>query len=259
MSGVSHGIDRFEVVFDEGSLVADAGLLAAGALMGRLGGRGGGRVGASGRARRGGRGGGGGGAGGGARGRKVATLVAAMAVGGSHIDHLDRLRAGAAGAVLGFAPAAPSTVGTFLRSLTWGHFRRLDKATGEILARAWRAGGGPGEAPVAETTIVASGRGAKRDPRPVVRRSRLTDQTQRELWPHRRHHAHAPPTRPHRRTRTPTPPNKHTAHPTSTPNPHTRTLNPQHPPPQPRRTPQTVDPGSEVARVGGHPPVEVRL
>ena len=37
MSGVSHSIDRFEVVFDEGSLVADAGLLAAGALMGRLG------------------------------------------------------------------------------------------------------------------------------------------------------------------------------------------------------------------------------
>lgn len=34
---VSHRIDRFGVVFDEGSLVAGAGLLAAGPLMSRLG------------------------------------------------------------------------------------------------------------------------------------------------------------------------------------------------------------------------------
>ena len=73
MSGVSRNIDRFGVVFDDESLVADAGLLAAGVLMGRLGlvslvdaavrlGR---RV------------------GGAAPGRKVATLVAAMLVGAS--------------------------------------------------------------------------------------------------------------------------------------------------------------------------------
>ena len=37
MSGVSRNIDRFGVVFDDESLVADAGLLAAGVLMGRLG------------------------------------------------------------------------------------------------------------------------------------------------------------------------------------------------------------------------------
>ena len=37
MSGVSRKIDRFEVVFDDGSLVADAGLVAAGTLLGRLG------------------------------------------------------------------------------------------------------------------------------------------------------------------------------------------------------------------------------
>ena len=37
MSGVSHKLDRFGVVFDDESLVADAGLLAAATLMGRLG------------------------------------------------------------------------------------------------------------------------------------------------------------------------------------------------------------------------------
>ena len=71
-----------------------------------------------------------------------------MTVGGTHIDHVDRLRAGATGAVLGFAPAAPSTVGTFLRAFTWGHARQLDKAAGEVLGRAWSAGGGPGADPM---------------------------------------------------------------------------------------------------------------
>ena len=136
MSGVSHNIDRFGVVFDDESLVADAGLVAAATLMRRLGLAS--LVDASVRlGRR---------AGGAAPGRKVATLVAAMLVGATHIDHVDRLRAGATGAVLGFRPAAPSTVGSFLRSFTWGHVRQLDKAAGAALRRAWAAGGGPGEA-----------------------------------------------------------------------------------------------------------------
>ena len=138
MSGVSRSIDRVGVVFDDESLVADAGLLAAGTLLGRLGVgeavdravRLGGRPGAA------------------APGRKVQTLVAAMLVGATHIDHADRLRAGATGAVLGFKPAAPSTLGSFLRSFSWGHVRQLDKAAGEVLARAWAAGGGPGDEPV---------------------------------------------------------------------------------------------------------------
>ena len=138
MSGVSRKIDRFEVVFDEGSLVADAGLLAAATLLDRLGAEG--AVDRS--VRLGGR------AGGAAPGLKVATLVASMTVGGTHIDHVDRLRAGATGAVSGFGPAAPSTVGTFLRSFTWGHARQLDKAAGEVLGRAWAAGGGPGADPM---------------------------------------------------------------------------------------------------------------
>ena len=90
MSRVSRRIDRLEVVFDDESLVADGGLLAAGTLMDRLGleelwdemlgvGE---RV------------------GGANPGRKVLSLVAAMLVGGTHIDHADRLRAGATSGVL---------------------------------------------------------------------------------------------------------------------------------------------------------------
>ncbi|MCQ3805249.1 MAG: hypothetical protein KTV45_14315 [Acidimicrobiia bacterium] len=37
MSGVLQNIDRYEVIFDDEGLVADAGLLAAGTLMSRLG------------------------------------------------------------------------------------------------------------------------------------------------------------------------------------------------------------------------------
>ena len=43
---------------------------------------------------------------------------------------------------------APSTLGTFLRSFTWGHVRQLDKAAGEALGWAWAAGAGPGKGPV---------------------------------------------------------------------------------------------------------------
>ena len=133
MSGVSRNIDRYGVVFDDEGLVADAGLLAAGTLMDRLGleelvdrvVRLGGRV-------------------GGARpGRKVLSLVSSMLVGGSHIDHVDLLRAGSTGRVLPFRVMAPSTVGTFLRCFTWGHVRQLEKVLTIALGRAWRLGAGP--------------------------------------------------------------------------------------------------------------------
>ena len=90
MSGVLQNIGRYEVVFDDEGLVADAGLLAAGTLIVRLGledlvdrtVRLGGRE------------------GGAHPGRKVCTVVAAMLLGASHIDHVDRLRAGSTGRVL---------------------------------------------------------------------------------------------------------------------------------------------------------------
>ena len=42
----------------------------------------------------------------------------------------------------------PSTLGTFLRSFRWGHVRQLDRVSRELLARAWQARPGPGEAPL---------------------------------------------------------------------------------------------------------------
>lgn len=71
-----------------------------------------------------------------------------MLAGGDSIDDCDALRAGATRAVLGHAVLAPSTVGTFLRSFTWGHSRQSDRVSGNLLARAWAAGGGPSDAPV---------------------------------------------------------------------------------------------------------------
>ena len=130
MSPVSRGIDRIGVTFDEPTLVADAGLIVPATLMVRLGlealvnqmVRLGGRVGGS------------------RPGRKVLTLVAAILAGATHIDHADRLRAGATGTVLPFRVMAPSTLGTFLRAFTFGHVRQLDAVIAEAIRRAWRSG-----------------------------------------------------------------------------------------------------------------------
>ena len=43
---------------------------------------------------------------------------------------------------------APSTLGTFLRSFSWGHVRQLDRVSRELMARAWSAGAGPGDGPL---------------------------------------------------------------------------------------------------------------
>jgi Transposase DDE domain group 1 len=43
---------------------------------------------------------------------------------------------------------APSAVGTFLRSFTFGHVRQLDRFTEQLLTRAWAAGAGPGDGPM---------------------------------------------------------------------------------------------------------------
>ena len=134
MSSVSRSVDRVAVTFDDPTLVADAGLIVPATLMVRLGlealvnstVRLVDRV-------------------GGARpGRKVCTLVASILGGGSHIDHADRLRAGATQQVLPFRVMAPSTLGTFLRAFTFGHVRQLDRVIGEVIRRAWSAGAGPG-------------------------------------------------------------------------------------------------------------------
>ena len=58
-----------------------------------------------------------------------------------------RFRAGGAACALGSVVKAPSTLGIFLRSFRWGHVRQLDRVSRELLARAWQAGAGPGDAP----------------------------------------------------------------------------------------------------------------
>ena len=63
-----------------------------------------------------------------------------MALGADCIDDCDVLRAGRTGAVLGHRVAAPSTLGTFLRSFTFGHVRQLDRVLAETLDA--RVGGG---------------------------------------------------------------------------------------------------------------------
>ena len=75
------------------------------------------------------------------------TLVASALAGGDCIDDADVLRAGGTARVLGFTAKAPSTLGTFLRSFRWGHVRQLDRVSRELLARVWKAGAGPGDAP----------------------------------------------------------------------------------------------------------------
>ena len=135
MTSVSRGIDRIEVTFDDPNLVANAGLLLVATLVVRL------RLEAlindvvnlTGRV------------GGALPGRKVLTLVHAMVAGGSHIDHADVLRSGATEAVLPHRVMAPSTLGTFLRSFTFGHIRQLDAVLAEALRRAWSLGAGPGD------------------------------------------------------------------------------------------------------------------
>ncbi|MHB8509290.1 MAG: hypothetical protein ACYDGR_11675 [Candidatus Dormibacteria bacterium] len=49
----------------------------------------------------------------------------------------DVLCSGASAQVLGHWVAAPSTLGTFLRSFTWGHSKQLDVVSEMALKRAW--------------------------------------------------------------------------------------------------------------------------
>jgi len=76
-------------------------------------------------------------------GRKLLSVVHAMAAGADCIDDINVLRSGGTEAILGHQPMAASTVGTFLRSFTFGHVSQLDSVAGQLLARAWQLGAGP--------------------------------------------------------------------------------------------------------------------
>jgi hypothetical protein len=129
------GLDGVAVAFDDERAVADAGIVVAATLAGRLGIEAlvnerldlGDRAGAA------------------NEGAKVMTLVSAMALGADCIDDCDVLRTGRTADVLGHRVMAPSTLGTFLRAFTFGHVRQLDRVLGEALQRAWAAGAGPGD------------------------------------------------------------------------------------------------------------------
>ena len=75
------------------------------------------------------------------------TLVASVLARGDCINDANALRTGRTACALGCVVKAPSTLGTFLRSFRWGHVRQLDRVSRELLARAWKAGAGPGDAP----------------------------------------------------------------------------------------------------------------
>jgi hypothetical protein len=133
-----HNLDRVGVTFDDEHLVANAGLLLPATLAQHLGlrelfdehvdlGDAAGRANV---------------------GHKAMTLVHSALAGGDCIDDADVLRSGDSEAVLGHGVLAPSTLGTFLRSFSWGHARQVDKVAGELLVRAWAAGAGPGGASV---------------------------------------------------------------------------------------------------------------
>ena len=134
MNRVSQSLDRTHATFDDDNLVVNAGLLLPAILVNqldletlinatvRLDGR----------------------VGGASPGRKVLMLMNTMLAGGSHIDHADMLRAGATGSVVSHQVIAPSTLGTFLRSFSFGHVRQLEAVNDLARQRAWAAGLTPG-------------------------------------------------------------------------------------------------------------------
>jgi hypothetical protein len=122
---LSHGPSRVSVVFDEPNLVSCGGLVPVMALAGRAGladlvadtltlaspDRPGG-VNAQ---------------------VKVPVLVAGMVAGADSIDDMDLLRHGGMRRLF-TGIRAPSTLGTFLRSFTFGHVRQLDAVAARFLS-----------------------------------------------------------------------------------------------------------------------------
>jgi hypothetical protein len=68
---------------------------------------------------------------------KVACLVAGMAAGADSVDDMDLLRHGAMDVLFG-GVRAPSTLGSHLRSYTWGNVSQLEKTGREFLAELAR-------------------------------------------------------------------------------------------------------------------------
>ncbi len=134
----SHTVDGLSVIFDDDHLVGSAGLMLPATLAHHLGlrelidrhidlGDVPGRANA---------------------GHKAMTLIHSALAGGDCIEDAAALGAGGAEDILGHELRAPSTLGTFLRSYTFGHVRQLDRVSRELLHRAWDAGAGPADGPL---------------------------------------------------------------------------------------------------------------
>jgi hypothetical protein len=121
-----HSLAKTHASFDDPNLVSQAGLVPVMALAGRAGLAGlvaghvrpGGECGVN-------------------APLKVACLVAGMAAGADSIDDMGLLRHGAMTALFG-GIRAPSTLGSHLRSYTWGNVSQLEKAGREFLAELAR-------------------------------------------------------------------------------------------------------------------------
>ena len=115
--GSSHTLDQLDTCFDDTHAVANAGLLLPATLAERLGIE-----------------------------QAADALIDLGELAGAHrpgrkllaggdcIDDADVLRCGATSQVLGHRVMAPSTLGTFLRSFTFGHVRQLDRLAEQVLA-----------------------------------------------------------------------------------------------------------------------------
>jgi hypothetical protein len=121
-----HGVAKIHATFDDPNLVSRAGLVPVMALAQRAGladlveehvriGR---RCGVNAQV-------------------KVPGIVAGMIAGADSIDDLDLLRHGAMPALFG-GIRAPSTLGSFLRSFTWGNVRQAEKVSRLLLAELAR-------------------------------------------------------------------------------------------------------------------------
>lgn len=129
----SHNLAGIETTFDEDNLVPNAGLVAPAALAQKLGvaelvdehvrlpedAVGGANC-----------------------GTKAMTVIGTMLAGGSFIDDVAVLRAGAAAEIFDDT-RAPSTIGTWLRGFIWATVRMLDRVSRRVLTGAWQAGLGP--------------------------------------------------------------------------------------------------------------------
>ena len=123
---LSHSPARTRLVFDDPNLVSHAGLVPVMALAARAGlhdlaaehVRPGGDCGAN-------------------PGPKIGCLVAGTAAGADSIDDMGLLRHGAMSTLFA-GVRAPSTLGSFLRSFTWGNVRQVEKTSREFPVRLSR-------------------------------------------------------------------------------------------------------------------------